>query len=155
MIIPVGVNAASGLEISISAETINLPAGINVYLEDKDNNSFTLLNSSSNFTTTLSSDLSGIGRFYLHTTSQVLSTNEVNLNNISVYTSNKTNLRIVGIQNGIAKVKLYNILGKQIVTTSFHGNGVNDITIPSVRTGIYIIQLETETGKLNKKVIIE
>jgi hypothetical protein len=155
IIIPVGVNAVSGSEIIISAEAINLPSGINVYLEDKETAAFTKLDASSYFTTILTSDLNGIGRFYLHTTSQVLSTDEVNLNNISIYAFSNNNLRIVGVQNGTAKVKLYNILGKQILATSFQGNGVNDITIPNVRTGIYIIQLETETGKLNKKVILE
>lgn len=155
MIIPVGINATSGMEITISASTVNFPAGIDVYLEDKDDNTFTLLDNSSNFTTTLSSDLNGIGRFYLHTSSQALSIDEVNLNNISIYTSNENNLRIVGIQEGNTQVRIYNILGKQVLNTSFVGNGVNDITIPNVRTGVYIVQLETQTGKLNKKVIIE
>jgi hypothetical protein len=155
LIVPVGVNAISGTEITISASTINIPAGINLYLEDKENDTFTLLNNTTDYTTTLTSNLNGIGRFYLHTTSQVLSINEVSLNNISIYTSSNNNLRIVGVQNETAEIKLYNLLGKQILTTSFQGNGVNDISIPNLRTGIYIIQLETETGKLNKKVIIE
>ncbi len=155
MIIPIGVNATSGTEITISADAVNLPSGINVYLEDKENNSFTLLESGSDFTTTLTNDLNGIGRFYMHTSSQALSTDEINLNNISMYTSSENNLRIVGVQNGDADVKIYNILGKLVVRSSFQGNGVNDITLPNLRTGVYIIQLETSVGKLNKKVIIE
>jgi len=155
MIIPLGMNATSGLEITISANAINLPAGINVYLEDKNDNSFTLLDSSSNFITTLTSNQNGIGRFFIHTTSEALSIDDVNLENISIYTSNNNNLRIVGVQSGNAQVKIYNILGKQILNTAFEGNGVNDIALPNVRTGVYIIQLETENGTLNKKVIIE
>jgi len=155
MIIPVGINANPDTEITISAASINLPAGINVYLEDKDDDSFTLLNNSSDFITTLSSNLNGIGRFYIHTTPKVLSVDEANLDNISIYTSNTNNLRIVGVQNGTAQVSIYNILGKQVMNTSFEGDGLNDITLPNLRTGVYIIQLETETGKLNKKVIIE
>lgn len=155
MIIPVGVHATSGTEITISANAVNLPTGINVYLEDKDNNTFTLLDGSSDFTTTLSSDLNGIGRFYIHTSSQALSLDEVNLDNISMYTSSANNLRIVGVQNRNADVKIYNILGSQVLRSSFQGNGVNDITLPNLKTGVYIIQLKTEAGKLNKKVIIE
>jgi hypothetical protein len=154
MIIPVGINATSGTEITLSAATFNFPAGINVYLEDKDDDSFTLLDSSSDFTTTLSSDLNGIGRFFLHTSSQALSTDEVNFDNVSIYTAN-SNLRIVGVQSGNAQVRVYNILGRQVMNASFQGNGVNEITLPNVRAGVYIVQLETETGKLNKKVIIE
>jgi hypothetical protein len=154
MIIPVGINATSGTEITLSAATFNFPAGINVYLEDKDDDSFTLLDSSSDFTTTLSSDLNGIGRFFLHTSSQALSTDEVNFDNVSIYTADN-NLRIVGVQSGNAQIRVYNILGRQVMNASFQGNGVNEITLPNVRAGVYIVQLETETGKLNKKVIIE
>jgi hypothetical protein len=154
MIIPVGINATSGTDITISAGVSNLPEGINVYLEDKNDGSFTLLDSSSDFITTLNVDLNGIGRFYLHTSSEALSTDEVNLNNISIYTS-ESNLRIVGVQNGTAKVSIYNILGKEVLRTLFEGNGLNDVALPSLRTGVYIVQLATETGTLNKKVIIE
>ncbi len=155
MIIPVGVNATSGTDINISALATHLPAGLNVYLEDKNDGSFTLLNDTTEFTTTLTSDLSGIGRFYIHTTSSALSIDDLNLDHLSVYTSDNNNLRIVGIQNGTAKVNMYNILGKQVLATSFQGNGVNDVSLPNLRAGIYIVQLETENGTLNTKLIIE
>lgn len=155
MVVPVGINATSGTNITISASSVNLPTGINVYLEDKTDGSFTLLNDTEDFTTTLSSDLSGIGRFYLHTSSEALSTDDVSLSNVSIYTADANTLRIVGVQNGNAKVSIFNILGAQVLKTSFEGNGLNEIALPSVRTGVYIVQLETETGKLNKKVIIE
>lgn len=156
MIIPVGIIASNGTEITISASSVNLPAGINVYLEDKDDNSFTLLDNTSDFTTTLASDMNGIGRFYLRTTTAgTLSTDDFGLSNVSMYTSSRNNLRIVGIQNGTANIRIYNILGKQVLASSFEGNGVNDVTLPNIGTGIYIIQLETNLGKLNKKIIIE
>lgn len=155
LVIPVGVKASSGDEITISATSLNLPDNINVYLEDKTDNSFTILDSSSNFVTTLTEDLDGIGRFYLHTKTEVLSVDDLDLSNISIYKSDENNIRIVGVQNGNAQVSIYSILGKQVLNTTFEGNGVNDVTLPSLRTGVYIIQLATETGKLNKKVIIE
>jgi hypothetical protein len=155
LVIPVGVKASSGDEITISATSLNLPDNINVYLEDKTDNSFTILDSSSNFVTTLTENLDGIGRFYLHTKTQVLSVDDLDLSNISIYKSDENNIRIVGVQNGNAQVSIYSILGKQVLNTTFEGNGVNDVTLPSLRTGVYIIQLATETGKLNKKVIIE
>ncbi len=155
MVVPVGINATSGTNISISALATHLPAGLNVYLEDKEDDSFTLLDGSTEFSTALTSDLNGIGRFYIHTTSSALSTDEINLDHLSVYTSDSNNLRIVGIQNGRARVNMYNILGKQVLATSFQGNGVNDVPLPELRAGIYIVQLETGNGKLNTKLIIE
>ena len=158
MVVPVGINAASGTEITITAEALNLPAGMDVYLEDKDNSSFTRINQTNDkYTTTLSTDLNGVGRFFLHTSSNSLSNgDDLPLsNNLSIYTSDRNNLRIVGVQQGEATVRLYNILGKQVLRDSFTANGANDVAIPNLRTGVYIVQLETENGTLNRKVIIK
>lgn len=154
MVIPLGINAVSGSDITLNVSTIDFPEGINIYLEDKVNNSFTLLDANSNFMTTLDSDLNGIGRFYLHTTSEVLSLDDFLNNNISIYISTKENLRIVGIHNGTAEVQFYNILGKEVFSAAFEGTGMNDIQLPNIKEGIYIINLTTDKGTINKKVII-
>ena len=100
--------------------------------------------------------LNGIGRFYVHTkASGVLSTTDVTLQNVSVYTTDKTILRVVGLSQGKASVKLYNMLGKQVFATSFNSVGVKDMNLPTLATGIYVVQLETESGKLNKKITLE
>jgi len=157
LVVPIGINAGSGTEITISAEAVDFPIGINVFLEDKENNSFTRLDqTNAKYTTTLSANLDGIGRFFLHTSSSALSIDNLSaLDNISLYTTNQKNLRIVGIQQGETKVKLYNILGKQILKTSFIANGVNDVAIPNLKTGIYVVQIENQEGNLNRKIIIE
>ncbi len=156
MIIPVGVNAESGTSIYIDATTNNLPIGMNVYLEDKQDNSFTLLESDSSYTTTLESDQVGIGRFYLHTTTSSLSIDDLGLNkNVRIYPSSRENLHIVGVQNGPATIQLYNILGKEVLHTSFEGAGINDILLPILKNGIYVVKLATENGTINKKIIIQ
>lgn len=155
MVIPVGINAVSGSAISIDASTVNFPVGMNIYLEDKEDNSFTLLDGDANYTTTLESNLNGIGRFYLHTTTGSLSADDLSMNNnISIYNSSKENLRIVGVQNGTAKVQLYNILGKEVFSNTFEGAGVNDIQLPKLAEGLYIIQLLIESEKINKKILL-
>ncbi|MDC0652341.1 T9SS type A sorting domain-containing protein [Flavobacteriaceae bacterium] len=156
MIIPVGINAEAGTVITIDATTNNFPEGINIYLEDKQDNSFTLLEADSNFSFTPENNLDGIGRFYLHTTSGVLSANDFATNtNINIYTSSNDNLRIAGVQKGTATVRLYNILGKEVLNTSFVGSGVNDINLNAFPVGIYIVKLTTENGTLNRKIIIQ
>ena len=156
MIIPLGINAEAGTTITIDAATNNFPSGINIYLEDKQDNSFTLLEADANFSFTPENNLDGIGRFYLHTTSGVLSANDfATNNNISIYTSSNDNLRIVGVQKGTAAVRLYNILGKEVLNTSFVGSGVNDIKVNDIPVGIYIVKLTTENGTLNRKIIIQ
>ena len=156
MIIPVGVNAVSGTTITIDAATNNFPEAINIYLEDKLDNSFTLLDADANFSTVLENNLSGIGRFYLHTTSESLSSAALGIDsNISIYKSSSDNIRIVGVQNGTANVQMYNMLGKEVLKTSFEGNGVNDIKLINISTGVYILKIALENGTINKKIIIQ
>ena len=156
MVIPVGINAIAGTEITIDASVTDFPEGINVYLEDQEDNSFTLLDADSNFSTTLANDVNGIGRFYLHTTSQSLNSDDfLNNNNISIYTSSRENLRIVGIQSGTANVRLYNILATEVLKSTFEGAAINDIQLPNLAKGLYIVRLSTDKGTMNKKVIIQ
>ena len=156
MIVPLGINAVSGSEITITPNITNIPTGIKIYIEDKEDESFTLLENSSSFRTTISSDMKGIGRFYIHTTSGVLGTGDILLNNnLSVYTSTRTNLRVVGVQKGIANIQLFDILGKQVLNTSFKGSNINDIVLPFLNNGIYIVNLKTDLGILNKKISIK
>jgi len=154
MIIPVGITAAAGEEISISANAINLPEGVNIYLEDKNDDSFTLLDSTSIFTTTPDEDLNGIGRFYIHTTATALSDNQVSLTNVSMYVVD-SNLTITGVHTANASIRVYDLVGKEVVNTSFEGTGINKIELPILTTGVYVVQLETQTEAVNKKIIIK
>jgi uncharacterized membrane protein len=76
-------------------------------------------------------------------------------NCISIYKTDQSTLRIVGIPNGIANLALYDILGKKLVTTSFEANGMNDISLPTIKTGVYLVRVQTEKGKINKKIVLE
>jgi len=156
MIVPLGINATSGKELTFSLNTLNLPSGYKVFLEDKNNGSHTRLDeTNAEYKTVLTSDSNGIGRFYLHTRTSVLSTNEVLLNNVSVYTLNNNTLRISGLQIGDASVSIIDILGKRVLINAFKANLVNDINLPILKTGIYFVQLTTKEGKISKKIIIE
>jgi hypothetical protein len=155
-VIPIGVNAAFGKEITFTAQALNLPQDIKVFLEDRTANTFTRLDeANSEYTVTLNNAANGIGQFYLHTSKSSLSVKDVNLNNISVYTTDDSTLKIVGLYQGKSDVKLFNILGKQVFSTSFKSNGVQEISLPKLATGIYIVQVATENGKLNKKIVLE
>lgn len=155
MVIPVGITAESG-EIKFSAEAMNLPDGLKVFLEDRANNTFTRLDeANSSYAVTLSEKTDGIGRFYLHTKSSALSTDTIELNNVSMYTTNSATLRIIGLSQGKASLKLFNILGKQVLDASFNSTGVYNVNLPTLATGVYIAQLENENGKISKKIVLE
>ena len=154
MIIPVGITAAAGKQLIISANAVNIPEGLNIYLEDKNDGSFTLLNSTSTFTTTADEDLNGIGRFYIHTTSTALSDNQVSLSNVSMYLVDR-NLTITGVHTGNTNVRVYDLLGKEVHNTSFQGTGLNKIAMPkNLAIGVYVVKLEAQIEAITKKIIL-
>ncbi|MEO9570636.1 MAG: T9SS type A sorting domain-containing protein [Polaribacter sp.] len=157
MIIPLGVSATAGKEITFTAEGLNLPSGIKIFLEDKITNTFTRLDeANSNYKVTPSENLNGIGRFYIHTTNSALSIDKnVALENVSIYKLDKSTLRIAGLSKEKTTVLIFNLLGKQVLNTSFIANSVKDIDLPNLSKGVYLVQLKTNSGKLNKKIILE
>ena len=61
----------------------------------------------------------------------------------------------MGVQNGTANLQIFSLLGKEILRSSFEGRGVNDIALPKLAPGVYIVKVKMQTGQLNKKIIIE
>ncbi|QXP63024.1 T9SS type A sorting domain-containing protein [Polaribacter sp. HaHaR_3_91] len=156
-IIPLGIKAAVSKEITFTAEALNLPSGLNVYLEDRQEKTYSRLDeANARYKVTLSESLNGSGRFYIHTsTNSVLSINSAILESIGIYKTNNSKLKITGLSQGKSIVKLFNILGKQMMETSFASSGSDAISLPNLAPGIYIIQLKTASGVLNKKIILE
>ncbi len=152
MIIPVGVKAGAGKEITFSIEKLNIPSSIEVILEDRTKGTFTKLDNGNNYKV-LTSASDDIGRFYLHTTQAALNIlDNRTLSEVNVYKTDNSRLRVVGLPIGDATVRIYNILGQEIINSSFSTTGVKDISLPNLSSGIYIVQIETETGKLVRKV---
>lgn len=157
MVVPLVLRADAGKEIKFTVNAQNLPTGIKVYLEDRLENKFISLEEADKaYTVTLNNASNSSGRFYVHTTSNAsLSINRETLSNVSLYKINNSTLRIVGLTKGNTNLKLFNILGKQMISSSFEANGLKEISLPNLATGVYLVQLETENGKLNKKIILE
>ena len=156
MVVPVGIIAAAGKEITFTAESSNLPFGLKVFLEDRENNIVTRLDEvNSNYKITLNNALNGSGRFYLHTRSSALSTDNIALEGTNIYQLDKNSLRINGINSNKASIKIYSILGKQVLDQSFSSKGNSDITLPNLNTGVYIVQVATEKGKIKKKIVLK
>ena len=158
-VVPVGVNALEGTEFTISATTLNRPEGYNVYLEDRDNNTFTLLDETSDFRTTTSSDLNGTGRFYLHTTASTMSNEQAITNLLNVFKLDRNNfITIQGLsaQTSETNVKLYSILGREVLSTTLDNNSNSQsISTVGLSAGIYVIKLESANNFITKKLIIK
>ncbi|WP_075342548.1 beta strand repeat-containing protein [Tenacibaculum agarivorans] len=155
MVIPVGLIAESGNQITFSAISENLPDGLHIYLEDRIESTFTNL-TDTNYSISLTDATNGIGRFYIHTSAKSLSSEDIknNVSEVSIYKSASKEITIAGLQTE-ANVKIYSTLGKSLVNTQINSNGISTIELPSFAAGIYLVKLTSDRGIVTKKVIIE
>jgi len=155
-IIPIGLNALAGEEITFSIDAENKPNGLKLYLEDRKEKKFTRLDEeNSSYKITLNSDSNSSDRFYLHINSSVLIIEDTKLKKVTIYKTTNTNLRVSGLQNNNVTLSMFNLIGKKVFIKSFKSETIKDISIPKLTSGIYIIQVKTEQGIFSKKIIIE
>ena len=75
-IVPLGVKAVANKEITFSLNTSNLPSGVNVYLENREENTFTLL-TNGDVKITPQKNIDGVGIYYVRLSSKALSTETI------------------------------------------------------------------------------
>ncbi|QVY64848.1 T9SS type A sorting domain-containing protein [Polaribacter sp. Q13] len=152
--ISVGLIANAGEEITFSAESLNLPEGTELYLEDKVSGAFVNL-SEGDYKTTLKTDANGIGQFYIQTSAKSLSTDNINatIANVNIYKSSSNQVTISGL-NSEATVSIFSLLGKQVLKSSIKASTVNKVSLPSLSTGVYIVKVNSVNGEITKKITL-
>ena len=157
-VIPLSLKAEAGNTIVFSSKSINLPNdNLNIYLEDRLNNKIINI-TTKDYTYTLKNNKNGIGQFYLRVSSKNINSTPLiatTISDVSLYKSAIETITIAGLQTKTARLKIYSLTGKQVFNKIFSSNGYSNITIPKLATGIYIIELTSVLGKINKKIILE
>lgn len=153
-VIPVGLIADGKKEITFSVNSNSLPSDVDIYLEDRKNKTFINL-SKEDYTITLKEAVNGVGQFYIHTGAKKLSVGDVleDLNKVSVYKSSDEEVTIAGLQ-GEVMVGLYSVSGKILKEEKINSNGISEISLPNLSTGIYIVKLKSDTDTVTKKIIL-
>jgi len=158
-IVPIGINAVINSNITISASKENFPNNTNIYLEDRENNSFTLLNEESSFSTTLETDLDGIGRFYLHLSENTFNNEGFISSSLNVFKADSNSFITIeglAIQSGSTNLNLYSLLGTRVLSSVLNNNNNTQIiSTEGLSAGIYVIKLESGNDLLTKKLIIK
>lgn len=155
-VIPINIKALRNDELTISMETVDFPPSINVYLEDRLKGTFVKLDKEKmQHTIVLEESISGIGRFYVQTTSKSLSVDKIALSDVYIFKCNKATLKVTGLVNQKVTFKLFDLLGKQVLKYNFEGKVSNDIQLPNLKGAFYIVELISEKGKFTKKIILE
>jgi hypothetical protein len=156
-VIPIVINQPAGQEFRINLHSATIP-NPSVFLEDVQLGTFTNLHEE-DFIVSADSNLAGVGRFYIHMSSETMS-NEFELRNLlNAYKKiNHSYITVEGLvtQTGQVNISLFNILGSKILSTSFD-NSLNEriISTQGISAGIYIIELESSGSRVTKKILIK
>ena len=154
VVIPIGVNAQSGIDYTIKLKERPQQEGVFVYLKDKLDNSMTLL-TDQDYSFNTSTDLQGDGRFEIHLSAFALSTFDIR----------KAPYSMIGLRG---KVQVTGELSKGDVITILDLRGrtlakqtVNSPTqsatvqLNGVSKGVYIGKVENNIGQYNTKFILK
>ena len=156
-IIPLEVNTYANEEFKINLHMSTLE-GVYVYLEDTEEGTMTNL-LEGDFVLTPTSDLEGVGRFFIHMTADTMSNEEVSTSMLNVYKETGASyITVEGLatQSNETKVSLHNVLGREVLSTSLNNNiGTQTISTVGLSAGIYVIGLESGSDRLTKKILIQ
>ena len=147
-IIPIGIVAPAGVALTINAIN-NLP--YTIYLEDRVKGLWHNL-SVSDYSFVSQENLSGTGRFFIHTQSEALNNDKKNIENIKLTVTGKT-VKIHRTDTSPLGVTVYNLKG-QLVFRKPLDDHENQFTMNNA-SGIYLVNLESQNSKTTFKVIIK
>ena len=159
VVIPLVVNRESGNGFKISIHTNDIYEGTNVYLEDNQQGTMTLLNQQ-DFELIPEINLSEVGRFYLHLTQTTFSIeDEILTNYLNGYKLDANNfITIEGLafQTNQTNLRVYDILGQEVLhKTLANNNNRETVSTEGFATGVYVIKLESGNVIVTKKVVIK
>ena len=155
MVIPLGIRSNAGEQITVSIAESDLPTSTDVYLEDRDNNTFTLLNTT-DFVITPNEDLNATGRFFLRFSAESLSTSENELDDLRIFTTKTPRvLTVSGQLLEDTELKLYDVRGRLVLTQSLNETSLNNtIDVSRLEDGVYVVGLNNGYQRKSQKVII-
>ncbi len=156
VIIPVGVNASAGTQLTFSIDEMNnIPGTVDIFLDDMVSGNSTLLNAG-HYVFTPSSNLSGTGRFYLRFVNTTLSSTEDKLDELQILSNQHTKtIDIIGNLQQESNVTLFDIQGRIVLSTVLNSRALKQsIAVDTLNPGVYVVQLNHSNQNKTQKVII-
>ncbi len=151
--ISLGLKSSQGKKITFTIEESTLPSDIQVYLEDRQANIFTLLNTGT-YTFIAPTANSETGRFFLKLECKSLSNIDEEIESLHIFTSEQS-IFINGQLLAETNVSIYDIQGRPVLNCQFkQGSETNTIDTSTFSSGIYVIKLNNSEQYQTKKVII-
>ncbi|MFD1016363.1 T9SS type A sorting domain-containing protein, partial [Winogradskyella rapida] len=153
--VPLGVHANQGETLTFNIDSAHLPESTLVYLEDTVTNTYTLLNTN-DYVLTPNSNITGIGRFYLHLSSNTLSLQDNAVTALNIYTNTADQTIVISGQiNDKTTATIYDMQGRIVVQYTLNSNEtVQTLDTKHMVKGIYVIDLSNKTQSKTQKIII-
>lgn len=156
-IVSLDINRAAGTAFTISlGDSFNIPADVDIYLEDREEQTFTDLKNG-DFSITPTTNLSGTGRFYLVFGTNSLGSDDFDMSHISAYKPfNADHLVIEGLFNiETASISMYNIIGQEVLNVKLNANqAIERVSTLGLNAGVYIVNIQADNNTITKKIII-
>jgi hypothetical protein len=156
--IPIGINVLGNEEFTITIPHRTTPADLKIYLEDTELGTLTNL-IEDDYILLPETDIQGVGRFFIHTSADTMSINEVSTSMLNAYKEINANyITIEGLttQSSNTRVSLFNMLGVKILDTELdNSTNKQEISLNGLSKGIYIIELESVNERLTKKILTQ
>ncbi|WP_323788179.1 lamin tail domain-containing protein [Psychroserpens sp.] len=155
IVIPLGINSNANEQITVSISESNVPASTDVYLEDRLNNTFTLLNQT-DFVMTPNENLVGTGRFYLRFADETFGTSENEFDNLKIFaTKTPRIITVSGLLTDATEFALFDIRGRLVLTTELDESQLtNQVDVSAFEDGVYIVTLNSAKKTKSQKVIL-
>ncbi len=153
--IPLGLDCNDGGMVTFTAFTEELPAGMQVILEDTQNNEFTNLSGEGTaYSTFIDVGTNGTGRFYLLTSNESITyTNELSRNELKINIKDKI-IDVFLSEASNPEVTLYNSVGQLCDIKTESGTNKVSVNANSCPKGIYILMLKAQNEWYTQKVIL-
>ncbi|MBA6153429.1 T9SS type A sorting domain-containing protein [Gelidibacter maritimus] len=155
VIIPLVVKATKDQALTIQMKGSRLPEEVDVYLEDKQQGTFTLLNLS-DYQLDPNANLSNSGRFYLHIVNTTLTYGSHGLNELLIATSNASHiLQIKQVLKPDTNITLYDLQGRALIQRQLNEQIKNNtLDLSKLSKGIYILKLRSGAMEKIKKIFV-
>jgi len=154
IVIPLGVNAQSGIDYTIKLKERPQQEGVFVYLKDNLDNSMTLLTDQDyNFNT--STDLQGDGRFEVHLSAFALSTFDISKAPYSMIGLNGR-VQVTGELSKGDVITILDLRGRTLAKQTVNSPTQSaTVQLNGVSKGVYIGKVENNIGQYNTKFILK
>ena len=95
--------------------------------------------------------------FYIHTTTETLAVDDiVTGSSVKIYNTDSNTIKIIGLNDEEASFKLISVLGKEVLSRKkLSSKEVQEVVLPKLNAGIYIVQIKSQSEEISKKIILE